>query len=207
MSKLKFKVYNGKSLKLFFENSRLYLLILMFIFGLTSGARVLNSESEITDRIINLFDNYIFQKSGQGMLTDFCNSLSINALFFILNLFFAFSLIGIPFIVALPMLKGFGLGCFCGFLYSTYRLTGLGYTILMIYPGAIVSSLAFILACNDSCDYSRNAFQKSLKAKGQFEKDETRVYLTRQLVFLGLSAASSAIDAIADALFSGFFKI
>ena len=207
MSKLKFKVYNGKSLKIFFENSRIYLLISMFIFGLVSGARVHNSESEITNKIINLFDNYIFQKSGQGMLTDFCDSLSINALFFIMNLFFAFSLIGIPFIIVLPMLKGFGLGCFCGYLYLTYRLTGLGYSILTVYPGAIVSSLAFILACNDSCNYSRNAFQKSLKGKGEFEKDETRVYLTRQLVFLGICAVSSAIDAIADALFSGFFEI
>ena len=207
MSRLKYKVYNGKSLKKVFENSRLYLLIVMFVFGLTAGASVIKSESEITDKIILLFENYISQKSGQGMLENFCNSLTVNALFFLINLLFAFSLIGIPFIITLPMLKGFGLGCFCGYLYSTFRLTGLGYGILMVYPGAIVSAMAFILACNDSCEYSRNAFLKSIKGKGQYEKDETRVYLTRQLVFSGICAASSAIDALTDALFSGFFKI
>jgi hypothetical protein len=141
------------------------------------------------------------------MLENFCNSLTVNALFFLINLLFAFSLIGIPFIITLPMLKGFGLGCFCGYLYSTFRLTGLGYGILMVYPGAIVSAIVFILACNDSCEYSRNAFRKSIKGKGEFEKDETRVYLTRQLVFSGICAASSAIDSVSYALFSGFFEI
>jgi uncharacterized membrane protein SpoIIM required for sporulation len=144
----------------------------MFIFGLTAGASALKSESDITDKIILLFENYISQKSGQGMLENFCNSLTVNALFFSINFLFAFSLIGIPFIITLPMLKGFGLGCFCGYLYSTFRLTGLGYGILMVYPGAIVSAIVFILACNDSCEYSRNAFRKSIKGKGEFEKDD-----------------------------------
>ncbi len=207
MGKLKYKVYNGKSLKKALENSRIYLLIIMFIFGLTAGAGALKSDSEITDKIILLFENYIYQKSGQGGLENFFNSLSVNALFFLMNLLFAFSLIGIPFLISLSMLKGFGLGCFCGYLYSAFRLTGLGYSILMVYPGAIVSSFAFILACNDSCEYSKNAFLKSVKGKGQYEKDETRVYLTRQLVFSGICAASSAIDSVSYALFSGFFEI
>ncbi len=207
MSKLKYKVYNGKSLKKLLENSRIYLIIILFIFGLTAGASVLKSESEITEKIAVLFENYIYQKTGQGMPENFFNSLACNAVFFILNLFFAFSLIGTPFIIALPMLKGFGLGCFCGYLYSSFALTGLGYGLLTVYPGAVVSVLSFILACNDSCEYSKNAFLKSIKAKGQYEKDETRVFLTRQLVFSGICAVSSAIDSVTYSLFSGLFEI
>ena len=206
MSKSKYKVYNGKSLKFIFENSRIYLMTLMFIFGLIAGASSLDSDSEITDKISIIIDSFIIQKSGQGMLTDFFNSIAVNAIFFLSNLFLAFSLIGSPIIIALPMFKGFGLGCFCGYLYVTYRLTGLGYSLLMVCPGAIVSALAFILACNDSCEYSKNAYLKAIKGKGQYEKDETRVYLTRQLVFSGVCAVSSAIDSVFDELFSSFFK-
>lgn len=207
MSKLKYRVYNGKSLKKILENTRVYLLILMFIFGLTAGAGVIKSDTGIYDNIISLFENYLNHKSGQGILLNFCNSLSVNILFYLINIFFSFSVIGIPFIISLPMLKGFGLGCFCGFLYSTYRLTGLGYSLLTVYPGAIVSTLVFILACNDSSEYSKNLFLKSIKGKGNYEKDETRVYLTRQLVFSGICAVSSAIDSVSYALFSGFFEI
>ena len=179
----------------------------MFIFGLTAGAGAIKSDTEIYDNIITLFENYLNQKSGQGILLNFCNSLSVNILFSLVNIFFSFSVIGIPFIISLPMLKGFGLGCFCGFIYSTYKLTGLGYSLLTVYPGAIVSTFVFVLACNDGCEYSKNLFMKSIKGKGNYEKDETRVYLTRQLLFWGISAVSSAIDSVSYALFSGFFKI
>lgn len=207
MSKSKYKVYNGKSLKVIFENSRIYLMTLLFIIGLIAGASSLNSDSEITDKISIILDSFLIQKSGQGMLTAFFNSLAVNALFFLSNLFLAFSLIGSPIIITLPMFKGFGLGCFCGYLYVTYRMTGLGYSLLMVCPGAIVSALAFILACNYSCEYSKNAYLKAIKGKGQYEKDETRVYLTRQLVFSGICAISSAVDSVFGELFSRFFKI
>jgi uncharacterized membrane protein SpoIIM required for sporulation len=207
MSKSKYKIYNGKSLKTLFNNSKIYLMTLVFILGLIAGASTLNSESEITDKISIIIDSYIYQKTGQGMLNNFFNSLAVNAIFFISNLFFAFSLIGTPFIITLPMFKGFGAGCLCGYLYVTYRLTGLIYSVLMICPGAIISAFAFIMACNDSCEYSKNAYLKAIKSKGQYEKEETRVYLTRQLVFSGICIVSSAIDSIAEELFSKFFQI
>lgn len=180
---------------------------LMFVLGLIAGASSFSSDSEITDKISILIDTYINQKAGQGILTNFLNSFSVNAVFFILNLFFAFSLIGNPFIISLPMVKGLGLGCICGYLYISYRLSGLGYSLLMICPGAIVSVFALIMACNDSCEYSRNAYMKAIKSKGQYEKDETRVYLTRQLVFSGICTVSCAIDSVSNELFSRFFKI
>ena len=64
MGKLKYRVYNGKSFKKALENSRIYLLVLLFIFGLTVGAAVLKTESEITGKIITIFENYLYQKSG-----------------------------------------------------------------------------------------------------------------------------------------------
>ncbi len=206
-SKYNYKVYNGKAIKKLFENSRLYLITVMFIFGLIAGVSTIKNDTFIAEKISVLVDSYKSLRAEQGIIENFCNSLVVSGLFIASNLFLGFSLIGYPFIICLPLLRGLGIGADCGYLYSTYKFIGLGYSLLTIYPGAIVATLAFILACNDSCEYSKNAFAKAVQGRGQFEKDETRVYLIRQLVFGGICAASAIIDAVFSSVFSRFFEI
>lgn len=207
MSKSNYKVYNGKSLKKALENSRLYFLVIMFIVGLFSGAYAIKSDTELINKVSTIISEYTNFRAEQGIVTNFCNSLSVNCIFVFFNLFLGFSLIGYPFLICLPFIKGLGTGLVSGYLYYTYKFIGFGYSALMIYPAAIVSTFAIILACNDSCEYSKNAYMKSLKNRGQYEKDETRVYLTRQLVFSGICVASAVIDSVFNGLFSRFFEI
>lgn len=207
MSKSKYKVYNGKGIKKFLKNSRIYMLTVLFAVGIIIGAVSIHSDSEIIESLRTVIDSYTLLKSGQGIKENFFNSLAVNSIFFAGNLFLSFSLIGYPFIMWLPFMRGLGIGTVCGYLYSVYRLSGLGYSLLVIYPGAIVSTFAFSLACNESCEYSKNAYSKAVLGRGQFEKNETQVFLIRQAMFFGVSAVSAIIDAMLSACFSGFFEI
>lgn len=207
MSRSKYKIYNGKSLKCFFENSRIYLISVLFAAGLVTGALLLKYNSDATENISVIFDSYSSIRTEQGIIINFLNTFGVNVIFFICSIFLGFSLIGYPFLMLLPLVKGMGLGALTGFLYSQFALKGFGYCVLMIFPGAAVASLALIAACNDSCEYSRNAYSKAIRGRGQFEKDETRVYLLRQLVFLGVCAISSGIDTLFYEIFSGLFKL
>ncbi len=206
-SKYNYRVYNGKNLKKILENSRLYLLCAMFTAGIAIGAFAIKNDSLIFDKISQLTDSFLIMKNQQGIIENFCNSLCVNAVFILINIFFGFSLVGLPFIVWLPFLRGMGLGIVVGYLYSVYKALGLGYCVLIIFPGTIVSTLAFVLACNDSYDYSKNAFAKAVKGRGQFEKDETKVYFIRQLIFFSVCAISALIDGIFSVAFSRFFEI
>ncbi len=206
-SKYKYRVYNGKIIKQLFENSKIFFLTAFFAIGILMGAFVINKNSNIISNLSGLIDSYTVLKSGQGIIANFCNSLSVNAVFIAISLFLSFSLIGYPFIMCLTVLRGMGMGIVCGYLYSTYKLIGLSYSLLIIYPGAVVSTFAFILACNDGSEYSRNAYAKAIQGKGQFEKDETRIFLIRQLIFLGVCAVSAIIDALVSTAFSRFFEI
>ena len=207
MSKSKYKIYNGKSLKKLFENTRMILLLLMFSAGIIAGALLLKSDSQFMLKISEIFYSFSFSRGEQGTFNNFGDSFLFNGLIIILNMFLGFSVIGCPFIMLLPLFKGLGIGAVSGYLYSAYKFSGLGYCLLLIYPGAIVSSFALMTACRDSYEYSRNAYCKAIKGKGQYEKDETRVFLSRQLLFLGMSLVSSAIDAAAFKIFSGLFEI
>ena len=206
-SKYNYKVYNGKAIKKLFENSKIYFLSAFFAIGIIIGASAIKGDSAIVSKIAELIDSYTLIKSGQGGLENFCNSLSVSGSFIAVNIFLGFSLIGYPRIIWLPFFRGLGIGAVSGYLYSVYKLTGLGYSVLIIYPGAIVSTLAFILACSDSCEYSKNAFMKAIRGRGQFEKNETKYYIIRQLMFLLICAFSSLTDSLLSGAFSRFFEI
>lgn len=206
-SKYNYRIYNGKSIKKVLENSRIYFMTAFFAVGMIIGASSLNNESILFEKTSQIIESYTLLKSDQGILMNFCNSLTVSAVFVFINLFLGFSMIGYPLLLFLPFLRGLGIGMVCGYLYSAFKLTGLGYSFLVIYPGAIVSTFALFMACNDSCEYSKNAYLKAIRGRGQFEKNETKVYLLRQLVFFGILAASSLLDALFSKIFSGFFEI
>lgn len=206
-SKYKYRIYNGKVIKKILENSRVYFLAIFFSVGIAAGAAAINRGSPATERLAEIIDSFVILRSGRGIVENFCNSFAVNAPFVLAALFFGFSLIGYPFILWLPFLRGTGLGMVCGYLYSVYKLTGLGYGVLVIYPGAIAAVFAFVLACNDGCEYSKNAYAKAIKGGGKFEKNETRLYLVKQLALLLICAAASLIDAVFASIFSRFFEI
>lgn len=207
-SDYKYKVYNGKIIKDIIKNSRVYFFVLLFIIGILFGALFIkHSDEETAGKINEIVRLYIQSKTGQGMLQNFFASLSVNAAFMLIDVFLGFSLIGYPFIIWLPFLRGLGVGAFSGYMYTFYKFTGLGYCALLIYPGAVISAFAFILACCDSCDYSKNAYEKSIRAKGQFERDETKIYLFRQFIYFAVCLCSSLIEALFTVGFSRFFEI
>lgn len=206
-SKLNYGVYNGKVLKKMLDNSRVYFLALLFAAGVFAGAFLLKSDSELSSRIIGIAETFSLKRGQQGIAENIIDSFSVSLLFNLLSVFFSFSLIGYPLIMWLPIMRGMGLGAYSGYIYSVYNFTGLGYCVLTVYPAAVISTFSFLLACNDGCEYSKNAFAKAIKGRGQFEKDETRIFLTRQLLFIAVCAASAVLDSLVTALFSGLFKI
>lgn len=207
-SNYKYKVYNGKVIKEILKNSKIYYLSVLFVAGILLGALFIKYENvRYSSLIKEIVLQYIQSKTGQGVFENFIASGSLNILLSVINILLGFSLIGYPLIIWLPFLRGLGLGVFSGYMYSIYKLSGLGYCALLVYPGAVISSFAFIVACCDSCDYSKNAYEKAIRAKGQFEKDETKIYLFRQFIYIVLCICSSLIEAIFAAVFSGLFKI
>lgn len=207
-SNYKYKVYNGKIIKETLENSRIYLLIIFFVSGLIVGALTIrNADSLMASELRSIVDSYKLLRMGQGILSNFLSSLLINILFIGSSTFLGFSLIGYPFIIWIPLVRGMGIGMVCGYLYSVYKFSGLGYALLTIYPGAALAALFLIISCNYSCEYSKNAYFKSVGGKGQFERGETKIFLLRQVLCVGFCSIASITDALASKLFSGFFTL
>ncbi len=207
-SKYKYKVYNGRAIKEVFENSRVVVLTVMFSIGIIIGAKGINSGStEHYEKIKNLLSSFALNRAGQGISENFMDSLTGVGVYSAAALFLAFSLIGYPIIMLLPLIRGMGIGAVFGYLYSAYGFTGIGYSLLMIYPGALFSIISLLLICNESCEYSKNAYSKSVLNKGNFEKDETKYFMIRQILFFAVGAFGSLVDAASIKLFAGVFNL
>ena len=205
-SKANFRIYNGKTLKILSDNIKPIILSLIFASGVISGASSINQQTELSVKINEYINNHILYKSGQGITDIFLNSLTSNSIFLILNIFLSFSLLGYALIIWLPFLKGLGVGTVSGFLYSSYGITGFGYSLLTIFPGVIISTFALIIACNAGCEYSKNAYAKAITGKGQFEKGETKFFLLKQMIYLCICIISSLIDTAFSVVFLKFFE-
>lgn len=207
-SKYKYKVYNGRIIKEMLDNSRILIFVVIFAIGIIIGAKVINSDNLIMqEQIKNLLNSFTIKRAGQGVINNFSESLFSVSVFSLATVFLGFSLIGYPLIIMIPLLRGMGIGAVCGYLYSVYKFTGLGYSLLMIYPGALFSTLSLLLMCNDCCEYSKNAYSKAILGRGQFEKDETRVFLIRQLIFVLIGIFGALTDAVCSKLFVGLFNL
>ncbi len=203
MSKSKYRVYNGKKVKSVFENSKIFLLLIQLIVGIVFGAFISGRNNEA---LKNIADAYIRLRNS-GFISDFINSFAVNGTFILLSVFLGFSLIGCPLIYFLMFFRGLGIGSFCGYMYIEYKLTGIGYSLLTVYPSLVIAIFALIMSCRNSSEYSLNAYEKSVKGRGQYEKNETKIFLMRQAVFLAITVLSSLIDAVFALAFSRFFAV
>ncbi len=199
-----FRVVNGRITPKRITDYRLIFLLLLFIFGIVSGAlSVKRGEAEFVERLSVLINSYRLARISQSFFANYCSSLLVNVLIQLCAVVSGFSSLGIPFIMMLPFVKGVALGAVSGHLYNTFALSGLGYCLVVLYPGNVISSMSLFIACNESCVLSQAIFNRI------FSNSEKTVNLKffalRQLFYLGVTAFSALLDTLLYSSFASFF--
>ncbi len=199
-----FKVVNGRITSRKIANYRLLILLMIFVFGIVSGALCIRrGEGEFLERLAVLMESYRITRSSQPFFVNCCNSLLINAVIQLCAAVSGFSALGAPFIMLLPFVKGVALGAVSGFLYSTHSLSGLGYCLVVLYPGNVIAAMSLFFACNESCALSKSIFGKVFSNTDKTE--DLRVFALRQLFYFGITSISALLDALLYSSFSSFF--
>ena len=201
--------YSRGSLDSIKKNWKSLLLLSLFAFGILLGTYILKQNIDFTDSTLaNIINECIKSKKEQSIASNFIDSLKFNLLFLLITFIFGFCAVGTPIITLIPIIKGLGMGLMCGYLYLKYNFSGLGYCVLIIYPGLIISMFALITACNFSMSFS---YEMLLSVAGNNKKDskgeyQLKLFCIRYLIVLVLSILASAVDSITIKLFSGLFS-
>ena len=109
--------------------------------------------------------------------------------------------VGVPFVVAF---KGFGIGITGGYLYKCYSLSGVGFFLLIMLCGCVVSTLALIFQGKTAIGFSNNLFAKVRGSATNSDETFYRYIVNNSFMIIALSI-SAMIDAILNSLFAGVF--
>lgn len=203
------KAFNFKKINtLKNENDRevkgMIITLALFAAGMIIGAGLLKYSLNITDDFITIFNEYATMRTKQKAYITFFNSLSVNLLFIFLINFSGLSCIGIPFTVFITLTKSIGIGYFAGYLFSQFSMSGVGYYLLTVLPGAVLSNTALLLAYNSAVFQSADILAIILLKK-QSDENLIKNYLKKTAILTIICIIASIIDCVLIKAFSFMF--
>ena len=197
----------GTFVELFRNNWQKLALVGLFALGLFLGARsVAGAPSGWQLRITELLRTQRLNRAQNSILGNAIGYLGGDLLFLIAAYLLGLCAGGLPLLLMLPVLRGLGIGVTSGWLYITYGPTGVGYSLLVLYPATVVSILIMLTGCKESMLMSSDML---LMLNGKLERVESslRLYTTRYFVLALTSILAAALDAACFSVFSGVFEL
>ena len=121
------------------------LFIALFLLGLAVGAACSRSfDSELFERLDILFVTNIEARLEMSAFGIFCSCFVSYFLFIFLLFLFSLSAWGFVSAPVLSVFKGFSVGLSSAFIFAAYRLSGIGFFILIVLPGAAMFLFALV---------------------------------------------------------------
>lgn len=176
----------------------------LFAAAMIIGAGTLKYSALSISEYTDIFSRYIIMRSSEKMHTIFLNSVSVNLFFLLLINFAGLSCVGIPLTVLIILIKGLGFGFYSGFLFSQFSMSGIGYYLITVLPGAVLSNTALLLACNNSAFLSADILAVTLSKK-QSDENIIKNYLKKNAVIIAICIIASIIDCVLVKAFEFMF--
>lgn len=184
-----------------------YVLLALFVLGMMYGSILLKDGSEeILFSLAKIQDTYLTEKSAHSVIYTFFNSVISSGSFFLGSFLLGFSAIGQPLSYGIIFLKGLGIGSSIGYLYLHYGFAGIGYSALLILPGAVVAVFALILSARESIRLSNLLFFSMVREGNPLSKSTCRLYLLKHVILFGFILVSALLDSILTLIFAGMFQ-
>lgn len=182
--------------------------IILLISGIIMGVLTAKNGSETIQKCAEtIFNSFFSLRSSQSISAGIISSVGISLAFQIAAFACAFCAVGAPIIAMIPLVRGLGIGLISGYLYSAYKLQGIGYCALIIFPGVIISFIALVYITTDSFKMSLNAFGLIFgKIRPGNETEKAKNFIIRQFFYFLIFLLAAVADGITAKLFSGFFS-
>ena len=183
-------------------------LVTLFMMGLIVGAACSRGmEGSLSDRLDFLFVTNIAARSGMSGFDILLSCFAPYFLFIFLVFLFAFSAWGFLAIPLLSAFKGFSVGLSSALIFAAYRVSGIGFYILIVLPGTVLFLFTFIRysrACfRMSAEYARLTVFGSMKTASL--GSDLRLFLKKSLFAFIFSGACAVADMLLWVLFADKF--
>lgn len=181
---------------------------LMFFVGVIFGASSFDpSSTELLSQLDFLFVTNLSNRLSLSAFDVFCSSFASDFLFVFSCFLLSFTAWGMFALPALCAFKGYGLGITAAYLISEHSLSGLGFFVLVILPGAVLFFMAFIVSLNEAFTHSVDLLKLYFSSKTDVLLHRNiKTFFVRFFIVLIFAVFSAIVDMILWSLFANMFN-
>ncbi len=201
-------IYSKRKLPIFAEgkdifrkNGVIIFMCMMFLCGLITGISAYFGADREREFIALLMQKY-FSRSAVSL---FMSEIAVTSALIGIAVVSGISAAGMPFIAAVPFVKGMMNGIMSAYLIGTFSAVGYGYYAIMVVPGGCLCVLSLVYLCEMCCSASGKVFRIS------FTESRDAINGARYLIFCGIcvlfGVLSCAIDLLIRLIFGGVFTL
>lgn len=185
-----------------FKNKKIMLsFILIFIIGLALGISFIFYINDIDkiilskeiEEYINIVNNKDFD-----YLTSFLSSIKINIIYLTIVWSIGILFIFFPIVYFIVFYKGFLIGFLFSSLIFIFKLKGIIYSIIFIFPHEILNIIILIGTSIISVKFGKMLFQKIKKNESINLKPIYKRYFITYIIFIILSIVSSILEVFVN---------
>ena len=190
------------------ENKMISILVLSFLIGIIIGSISIGcSKLLLFNDIKEMFKENFSAVSENSYLLTFSSSLLSIFIYIIAILLLSLSLWGGMIVPILPLLRGIGVGIAAGCLYLSYGIKGILFYILVLLPGAFLSSIILIIYTKRSMIFT-NKLRSKFFPNSSLDKlwPDFRLYIKQTGLTFVYSMIVASMDALLNFFLLRFFK-
>ena len=177
--------------EIIYENKIIIYAVVLYIGGLALGTAfiklfgVSHIESILKKELIadNTFISLYFYR------------MSVYLTVFLITVLFGMCIIGYPVIYTVPLVTGAAISIKIAYYYTSYKLKGIGYSLLMIIPEAAAFETLLLYSVNTSCKLSRTIYN-TVNKKDMTKDNNLKSYLKYYLIYFILLTCLAAVSAL-----------
>ena len=175
------------------NNKAFFFPLLIYVCGLVIGSVFYNviDQTEFKDIIVK-----IAQGSDGDFLTLFINKLSVYFAIYTVCVLLGLCLIGFPFVNMIPLICGIEISLKLSYYYVTFGVKGIGYSLLIIAPGAVGFITTIIFTTMHSNTLSRIIYNLTTNKADIIEEINLKSYLLRFFLYSLIVIVMAALGTL-----------
>lgn len=187
------------------QNKMPIILCFVLISGILSGVLLESFNSDLSEKLTVTYNNYFIINSNKKFAELSFGYFLYNIIYIILPMLSGLCVIGFIMIYIFPFVKGIGIGSLCAYIFYTYGVKGVGYSLIIIIPSAIIQAIAIILSCNESYYMASDIFSVIKKENTAEEKVDINLFFLRYLIIILISLFSALTYGLCSKIYLNLF--
>ena len=183
------------------------IIVILFFVGMLYGSLLVGlGQAQTQEHLAFLTEQFLNKRVDQSIIYTFISSFNSSAIMLLCLFLCGFCAVGQPIALFLPIFHGLGIGVSMSYLYYSQGLKGMLFSIALILPSAIPSTISLVLGTRESVRFSNTIFRSLFPEKYETPKNNgVKLYLLRFVTLVIFNIVSAMIDSVCTFLFAGFF--